>query len=475
MEVGTIPKRIAPAEREKRGAMKTGENSIATPESSRHSKSTKKFNHLPPQIKTATATYTVMARVLETKACAACSMAKRRCGKQTPHCLRCRTRGIECTYPPPKPTQFVRCGEDDTLQVEPDFSPCNTLQVSEYSPSLQSQAAGTRQSFWPDFPGFSGSLIDDRLASSWFASVETWKVSYPEANQNPLSVPDLKRHIGQIRRWLTKWVEKGSNPFIHARLYRTRFPRCIQDAYAALSCYINKNEANEQNIFQIIETKATELVAKYSISSAESSQENGMNSIALDSLDHIARVHALMVYQFLGLYDGDIRLRHLSETYIPVLNRWMREMVQHTSQAACLGGSVISSTYEQTDADFGQSYIPHDQNLLWYAWIVAESVRRSWVIGAGIQVAFLVLQQGGAVPCQGGMMFTTRQGVWEAQSAVAWEKLCSERPVGLMHVAEADRLFTEAAAEEVNEFTKVVLEITFGKESMERWGAQVEY
>jgi len=32
MEVGTIPKRIAPAEGEKRGAMNTGENSIVTPE-----------------------------------------------------------------------------------------------------------------------------------------------------------------------------------------------------------------------------------------------------------------------------------------------------------------------------------------------------------------------------------------------------------------------------------------------------------
>jgi hypothetical protein len=416
----------------------------------------------------------MMARVLETKACASCSMAKRRCGRQTPHCLRCRTRGIECTYPPTKPTQFVLCREDDTLHVEPESSLCNTLQAPAFSPGLQIRgAADTRLSLGPDFSGLSGSLIDDRLASSWFASVETWKIRYPQANQNPLSVPDLKRHIRQIRQWLTEWVEKGSNPFIHARLYRTRFLRCIQDAYAALSCYLNKTEANGQTVFQIIEDHATELVAKYSFPSADSSEENGLSSIALDSLEHIARVHALLVYQFLGLYDGDIRLRHLAETYIPVLNRWMREMVQHTSQAACLGGSIISSTYEQTAAGLGPSYILEGENLLWYAWIAAESVRRTWVIGAGIQVIFLVLQQGGAVPCQGGMMFTTRQGVWEAQSAVVWENLCSEAPVGLMQMAEADRLFTEATAEEVNEFTKAVLEITFGRERMERWGAQI--
>jgi hypothetical protein len=67
------------------------------------------------------------------------------------------------------------------------------------------------------------------------------------------------------------------------------------------------------------------------------------------------------------------------------------------------------------------------------------------------------------------MMFTTRQGVWEAQSAVAWEKMCSEVHVGSMQMAEVDKLFTEVGPEEVNEFTKVVLEVTFGRERMERW------
>ena len=43
------------------------------------------------------------------KACHACHRAKRRCGKQTPDCGRCRKKGIECTYPASKPTCFVLC------------------------------------------------------------------------------------------------------------------------------------------------------------------------------------------------------------------------------------------------------------------------------------------------------------------------------------------------------------------------------
>ena len=71
-------------------------------------------------------------------------------------------------------------------------------------------------------------------------------------------------------------------------------------------------------------------------------------------------------------------------------------------------------------------------------------------------------------------MLATRQGFREAQSAVAWEKLCSEVHVGLMQMGEADRFFAEVALEEVNEFTKAILEVTYGRERMERWGVQTE-
>ncbi|KAK9357567.1 hypothetical protein V1504DRAFT_478783 [Lipomyces starkeyi] len=223
------------------------------------------------------------------------------------------------------------------------------------------------------------------------------------------------------------------------------FPRCVQDAYTALTCYLHKTASNEQTIFQIIEDRAKQLLVEHGIPSADSSLENiGTSSVNLDSLEHIARVQALLVYQVVGLYDGDIRLRHLAESRIPVLNSWMQQMVEHASQAVCLGGSVISSAHEQTAVGFSLFDVAHCENLLWYSWILAESIRRTWVIASGIQAIYLMIRQGRVAPCQGGMMFTTRQGVWEAQSALAWEKLCSE--------------------------VNVILEATFGVERMERWG-----
>lgn len=416
-----------------------------------------------------------MATTLESKACEACAKAKRRCDRELPHCLRCRGRAIECTYPPTKPTCFVLCEGDDPAPVTYDILPCDIFRSSKCYPVVQDQRIDTtRQTLGLGIPGFSSDLVDNRLYSSWFTSSETWEIDrFLKVEHNPFSVMGLKRLIIKIHQWLTDWVEKGSNPFIHSRLYKTRFPRCVQDAYTALSCYLHKTASNEQTIFHIIEDRAKQLVLEHSTLVADPLLADvNSSSVTIDSFEHLSRVHALLIYQVLCLYDGDIRLRHVAESHIPVLTSWMEEMVEHASHAVCLGDFLISSTQEQTEIGSSLSDIAHCENLLWYSWILAESIRRTWLVAAGIQGTYLVIQQGRPVPCQGGMMFTTRQGVWDAQSAMVWEKLCSEVNVGFMQVAEADRLFTEVTPEHVDDFTLLILQATFGEEKMERWRIQ---
>jgi len=105
---------------------------------------------------------------------------------------------------------------------------------------------------------------------------------------------------------------------------------------------------------------------------------------------------------------------------------------------------------------------------------MAESVRRTWVVVSAIHIIFQALQRGGAPPCQSGMMLTIRKGVWEAPSAFAWEKLCSDVHVGLMQIVDTGKLFTELPPGEVNDFTILVLDVTFGREKLERWGVEIE-
>lgn len=222
--------------------------------------------------------------------------------------------------------------------INSNFLPSRTAQLSPLSQLEPSN--DTRPSLDISISAVPPST-SDLSVSHWFASTETWKVDFPAASPDPVSTDDVKRFIRSMHRWLGEWAQKGSNPFIHARLYRTRFPRCVQSAFAVLTCYVHRTPANEALVFRIIEENAKELVAGYEIPAQKER--------ALDPLESLARVHALLVYQTIGLFDGDIRLRYLAESYIPILNAWLRSMVSSSSEAeTCLGGSVVVGAADQT-------------------------------------------------------------------------------------------------------------------------------
>ncbi|KAF2666298.1 hypothetical protein BT63DRAFT_458656 [Microthyrium microscopicum] len=394
-------------------------------------------------------------------------MGKRRCGKQKPQCLRCHKRGFNCTYPPVKHSSWVPCKGDDAATTEQQDIVLHTIShLSAYTSIVQSEI---------DAYEFSNNFTDRQSFSLWFTTPETWKVDHLlPVGKNTSTIQDLQRQITTIKDWLAEWLEKGSNPFIHPRLYRNRLPRSVQDAYASLTCYFQKTKSNEHIVLQIVRERAKRLLAEHGLPSTGLPTETASRgSTVLDPLEHIARVHALLIYQVVGLYDSDIRLRHLSETQMPILTLWLQEMIQSASQAACLGSFILLSAREQASLGSSLSTNSHSDDLLWYSWILAESIRRTWLIATGVHTIYLIMQQG-RMSCGGGMVFTTRKGVWDAQSAPAWEKLCSEVNVGLIPLGEADKLFTDAAPEDVDRFAKVFMEASFGADRMERWGAQIQ-
>lgn len=133
----------------------------------------------------------------------------------------------------------------------------------------------------------------------------------------------------------------------------------------ALSCYLKKTTSNEQVVTHIIEDRATQLLQDYAVPAAESRQEHdGMVTNALDILEQIARVQALLIYQFLGLYDGDIRMRYLAESLIPELYSWVQQLLDQYSQTTCLGSTLISPTAE-TSFNSVDLHTPIPDHLAW--------------------------------------------------------------------------------------------------------------
>jgi hypothetical protein len=257
-------------------------------------------------------------------------------------------------------------------------------------------------------------------------------------------------------------VDQGSNPFIHEFLYKARMPLCMQDAYTTLSSYLLRKPTNEQMIFRILEERVRRLVATQGLEEWPEKDQDDLHSISL-----LARVQSLLIYLILGLFDGDIRLRHLAESQMPVLEKWVDEMIDHSNQMLSAGAD--SATKGQLFSQLNVQNVNNLENLNWHCWIVAESTQRTWMMATGIQAVYSMMQLGKMPQCTGSMVVTTGPGVWEATSAVTWSRLCLEIKLGIVRMSEAERLFVEAAPEEVNEFTKVFLEATYGKDRMERW------
>jgi hypothetical protein len=279
------------------------------------------------------------------------------------------------------------------------------------------------------------------------------------SNPQRFNTTDLSRLLRKVVSWLAEWVEHGSNTFIHRELYRYRMPRCIQDAYMSLSAYLRKTATNEHIIFRIVEERVLQLVAEgvpWPVASGQS----------IDTLEYLGRIQALLVYQCIGLYDGDIRLRHLTEQHIPVLEMWMTGLLQHISQVPCCGDSLVANPHRLITPP---SFTVPSENFLWHSWILTESARRTWLVVAGIQGIYKLIQNGSA-SCMGGTIFTTRQGFWEAPSAASWEKRCTETYAGMVRLTEMDKLFELVPKKEICEFARMVLSCTYGVEQVERWG-----
>lgn len=346
----------------------------------------------------------------------------------------------------------------------------------------------------------------DPTSPNWFLTPDTFKVDHPQFRVVATIPTDaLKRYAERTRSWLERWVRTGACPFVHPVLYRFRFPACVQAAFTALSTYLDSSEQTKEMVLRIVEDRVTELLASMNEnlhstgvigvlsdgavpgSCSEGSSPNAASHqvasfTQLDSFDQIARVHALMVYQSICLYDGDIRARHLAEGRIHILNRWVAQMIDSAGEKLYYPMSssprldLLKQRDDPTNSRTGSGNVNMATSVnaldrvetVWHAWILAESMRRTWLVTTGLQTVYLMLQQTWS-PCPGGIMLTTRQGVWDAKSAFAWEKFCLEGDVGFIQRFQTERYFSEKKHSDVDEFCKGAMESAFGTERMERW------
>lgn len=390
------------------------------------------------------------------KACLQCTKSKRKCDKQAPFCRRCIEKGSRCKYPPKR----VSAAFDD------DAASSKGGDIHELENPLATKHFGSDIN--------SGKLLatNSRPIPSdvWFLSPETWALEHnPEFDEpRPYGEDALHDYIAMVTSWLERWVVQGSNPLIHAHLYRISLPTVMEDAYTSVAAFLTKNDANKAMIMRMLENRVRHLTE-----SQPDTHDGSVGTVMIDTMSHLARTQALFIYQLIRLFDGDIRARAQAEMHIGLLQKWAKQMWE--SATMDIGMVRLCSTFkdaEEVRCSMNNAFqTDGTAESLWHAWIVGESIRRTYLATICVLSVYSTLKQGWS-PCPGGLTFTSRSGLWDASSPYKWLEASRFGAETSIQSLRCGKLFEESRPNDVDDFTTSVLMVSHGKERLERWAAE---
>ncbi|KAL7916566.1 hypothetical protein GGI35DRAFT_473840 [Trichoderma velutinum] len=398
---------------------------------------------------------------LRRRACIPCTSSKRRCDMARPSCERCLDKQVACRYSSAR--LYARRG----IKSKPSG-------VTEPEASLNSPLSALFESGDDECDGsyndgnYPRSVDATNLSDSapWFLQVEHWVIHHHENRPSPppyVRSSAVRQYIRCVKQWLQQWVECGHCPMIHKSLFaNTKLPPCLQDAYAALAVYSFKNEQNEDFVMQHIEDKANSLLQEHS-AHQDLLVDPYVSPSPLTTVQHLARVLSLIIYQFIRLFDGNIRHRAQAEKHIPLLKSWTCQLWSSVN---------IDVTVQNT---FGGDYLVTQENAdatvkLWRIWLLMESVRRAWKVSTYMRCIYYVFRDGTA-PCEGTIDFTARRGLWDAPSAPVWRRLLEQKDPLFVVPFASSWLLDATTPKDIDVFGLATMSISVDSDKLDSWVA----
>ena len=434
------------------------------------------------------------------KACFPCTHAKRRCDKSLPACRRCVDRIVDCCYPSIRPyTRRPKAAEqtasvDTSVQNGRGIKPGgpaavvlpNEVAAGALGESMAFDACASRVRaqiqiippinndntltgiYGSSDKSTSSSVVDatgqascealSLLSQSWLEQLSTDDfgayTGYSPPNPSAWNDPNQDRpvrasahrdFVKTIGGWVRGWARDGQCPFIHKELYAdTGFPPCLQDAFACLAAYSVKTDATEEITWQLVERTADTLFLPLTCA-----------DIAQPLCEWLPRIQAGFLVLYIRLFDGDIRQRSLAEAHMETLLSWLKRL---TIEADLFFPRLTFAAGgpSQTPSATAASHLTVARQ--WHEWILAESVRRTWIVAVYTLSVYRALR-GDSVQCSGRIAFTMRAGLWDAKSATAWAGIVAAKDALFTEPLGADLMDSIAAIGEVDAFVRPVVSI----------------
>ncbi|KAI1109176.1 hypothetical protein F5Y14DRAFT_433546 [Nemania sp. NC0429] len=412
--------------------------------------------------------------------CSACVRGKRRCDKRKPACGRCVRQRYPCIYggrglselsfgdsadapfgmdclmnPTSNPDPFVPAPDalPTMLGADMGLAPDVTFQLPVVDNDLGSLLAslpgsghsGSSNSFlgdttWsPQFTGISGVVSPEMsLVRKDYSKMAPMCQDYaPWQLADPSSKASFT--IGVFKKFHVTFAQTSCTPYIHRYLYKDNVPHCMLQAFSMCLLYTNQSASNRAMVLRVLDGNVRELKAT-------------AGSPTLKPLERLARVHALMFYQTIRMFDGDITLGQQVDDDMALLESWNRDL--------CKSRDNLDDF-----ATKGKAVGEHPPES-WERWIFAESLRRTCITCFCVQRFWSLLKIRIKSSDMGNWPFDERwtlsSHIWNAENSFDFFRAWREKPVYIISSFNFEEFLKTGTGDDLDDFAYYFITLCFG-------------
>ncbi|EEY19309.1 conserved hypothetical protein [Verticillium alfalfae VaMs.102] len=279
------------------------------------------------------------------RACRACTLAKRRCDKILPSCLRCVDRGVDCSYLPLKRRRYQPPSQRDVHAPRSDdpaladshgheshdrLRRSTVISIGADNEDSTTDSAGLRNlpldtSLHTDLSNaLSSSSVPPPDTSiqgdlTWFLPLSTWAQEPCTIPTTIPSAPVFSNFVRGLQTWLTRYLVKGHSPLIHRHLYtESQIPQDMRDAVAAIALSQTRTPENEHLTDSVSSAYLCALLTRHAA-------HPHLTGPQLTTIEHLARTQALLAHLLLALFTPSPPRRADAEAHLGTLLLWTRQ------------------------------------------------------------------------------------------------------------------------------------------------------
>ncbi|KAJ8115992.1 hypothetical protein OPT61_g2487 [Boeremia exigua] len=383
-----------------------------------------------------------MDRPTRHKSCVGCIQTKRRCDRNQPKCQRCITRGSDCQYvgsnDTRRHTRRQQVAERPILDTVPDWGAQNLDVELLSSATLASASLGGNIFEFPQHP-FNLPLDSQSLVPS-IGDLGT-QPRLPSTDPDNRLYDRVEYCATRLSLLPDLFAKSGQNMFIHRQTFQSLLSPALQQAMSACALYCTRTSHTKALVRQILHHNVQHLLATTDPASASNH-------------DLIAALQALILYQLIRLFDGDIRLRTAAEADTPTTILWASELRSRACASTLPLHPVVTFSSSCDD---------------WHIWLLSESLRRTVVTAFMLRGVYQYLKSGTHCPTVVGVYFTAQEGLWNAQSELGWNRVRNEKVELQVLVNACDELMALASPTELEELGVLVTSTIWGLDATKEW------